>query len=159
MVTIFVRRAVGGMLSPLSPAAQPKRGYIRSMQACAPVLIVDDEADIRGLLARVLTKYGIPVVAAASAAEARGILEAQPIALVLMDVMMPGEDGLSLCAWVRQHVKVPVLLISAAASESNQTAGMQAGAAAFIQKPFEPKALVARIQGMLASGAAAGHAS
>ncbi len=124
----------------------------------APVLIVDDEADIRSLLARVLAKYGMAALVAENAAEARAILAKQSVSIVLMDVMMPGEDGLSLCAWIRQHVKVPVLLISAAASESNQRAGMQAGAVDFIQKPFEPKALIARIQGLLGGAAPAGHA-
>ena len=124
----------------------------------APVLIVDDEADIRSLLARVLAKYGMAALVAENAAEARAILAKQSVSIVLMDVMMPGEDGLSLCAWIRQHVKVPVPLISAAASESNQRAGMQAGAVDFIQKPFEPKALIARIQGLLGGAAPAGHA-
>lgn len=128
------------------------------MTLSAPVLIVDDEADIRSLLARVLAKYGMPAVVAENAAEARAILARQAVSVVLMDVMMPGEDGLSLCAWIRQHVKVPVLLISAAASESNQRAGMQAGAVDFIQKPFEPKALIARIQGLLGGAAPAGRA-
>ncbi len=128
------------------------------MTLSAPVLIVDDEADIRSLLARVLAKYGMAALVAENAAEARAILAKQSVPIVLMDVMMPGEDGLSLCAWIRQHVKVPVLLISAAASESNQRAGMQAGAVDFIQKPFEPKALIARIQGLLGGAAPAGHA-
>ena len=128
------------------------------MTLSAPVLIVDDEADIRSLLARVLAKYGMAALVAENAAEARAILAKQSVSIVLMDVMMPGEDGLSLCAWIRQHVKVPVLLISAAASESNQRAGMQAGAVDFIQKPFEPKALIARIQGLLGGAAPAGHA-
>ena len=65
------------------------------MTTSGPVLIVDDQADIRSLLARVLAKYGIAALVAESAAAARVILEGQPVSLVLMDVMMPGEDGLS----------------------------------------------------------------
>ena len=65
------------------------------MTTSGPVLIVDDQADIRSLLARVLAKYGIAALVAEGAAAARVILEGQPVSLVLMDVMMPGEDGLS----------------------------------------------------------------
>ena len=111
--------------------------------------MVDDERDIRDPLAAYLSRNGLRVSKAESAAAARQILSAYAIDLVLLDIMMPGEDGLALTAHIRATDPVPVILLTARAEETDRIVGLEIGADDYVTKPFSPRELLARIKAVL----------
>jgi two-component system phosphate regulon response regulator OmpR len=116
----------------------------------ALVLVVDDDARIRGLLQRYLSDNGFRVSTAQDAAEARDRLRFLQPDLLVLDVMMPGESGLTLTESLRQeNSEVPVLLLTARGAPEDRIAGFEAGADDYLPKPFEPKELLLRIRAML----------
>ena len=119
------------------------------MEGTPHILVVDDHRDIRELLARYLDKSGLRVTAAADAAEARRALKDAAIDLVVLDIMMPGEDGLALCRHLRETTETPVILLTAMAEETDRIVGLEIGADDYITKPFNPRELLARIKAVL----------
>ncbi|MEM7491250.1 MAG: response regulator transcription factor [Pseudomonadota bacterium] len=120
------------------------------MEPPAPqVLIVDDARDIREPLGQYLRRQGFRTQLATNAAEARRVLEETAPALVVLDVMMPGEDGLSLCRWLVARRGPPVILLTAMADETDRVVGLELGADDYVVKPFNPRELVARIRAVL----------
>ncbi len=117
--------------------------------AASRVLLVDDEATLREPLAEYLTRQGFLVTAAASAAEARTRLREEEPDLVLLDIMMPGEDGLSLCRHLVESRKLPVILLTARGEATDRIVGLEIGADDYVVKPFEPRELAARIRSVL----------
>lgn len=113
------------------------------------LLIVDDDERIRGLLQKFLIRNGFLVTAARDAEHARRILSGLDFDLIVLDVMMPGEDGLSLCRWVHETMHTPVLLLTARGETDNRIEGLEAGADDYLPKPFEPKELLLRINAIL----------
>jgi two-component system, OmpR family, response regulator len=113
------------------------------------VLLVDDEASIREPLAKYLEKQGFRVTDAANAPAARSVLIAYDIDLVLLDIMMPGEDGLSLCRHIAANDGPPVILLTAKSEETDRIVGLEIGADDYVVKPFSPRELVARIKVVL----------
>ena len=113
------------------------------------VLIVDDERDILDPLASYLAKNGFRVSKARNAAAAREIIAAHAIDIALIDIMMPGEDGLSLTGFIRATAKTPVILLTAKAEETDRIVGLELGADDYVTKPFSPRELVARIKAVL----------
>lgn len=113
------------------------------------LLIVDDDARMRGLLAAFLRRNGFLVSQAQDAAHARRLLEGLSFDLLVMDVMMPGEDGISLCADLRQRLTVPMILLTARSETGDRIAGLEAGADDYLSKPFDPKELLLRINAIL----------
>jgi len=113
------------------------------------ILIVDDARDIREPLGQYLRKQGFRTRLAANAAEARAALEEAIFALVVLDVMMPGEDGLSLCRWLVAQGGPPVILLTAMADETDRIVGLEIGADDYLVKPFTPRELLARIRAVL----------
>jgi two-component system OmpR family response regulator len=113
------------------------------------ILIVDDARDIREPLGQYLRKQGLRTRLAANAAEAREILDEAAIHLVVLDIMMPGEDGLSLCRWLVAHDGPPVLLLTAMTDETDRIVGLEIGADDYLVKPFNPRELLARIRAIL----------
>ena len=113
------------------------------------VLIVDDERDILDPLASYLSKNGFRVSKARDAAAAREIIAAHAIDIALIDIMMPGEDGLSLTGFIRATAKTPVILLTAKAEETDRIVGLELGADDYVTKPFSPRELVARIKAVL----------
>ena len=113
------------------------------------LLLVDDEAALRDPLGEYLTRQGFAVLAAANAAEARAVLKDQTVDLVLLDVMMPGEDGLSLCRHVTETRAIPTILLTARGEATDRIVGLEIGADDYVVKPFEPRELVARIRSVL----------
>ncbi|MEA3009593.1 MAG: two-component system, OmpR family, response regulator [Sphingomonadales bacterium] len=113
------------------------------------ILLVDDERDIREPLAAYLAKNGLRVTRAEDAAAARQHLAAYAIDLVLLDVMMPGEDGLSLAGFVRATTGTPIILLTAKAEETDRIVGLELGADDYVTKPFSPRELLARIKAVL----------
>jgi DNA-binding response OmpR family regulator len=113
------------------------------------VLIVDDERDILEPLASYLSKNGFRISKASNAAAAREIVAAHAIDIALIDIMMPGEDGLSLTGFLRATSKTPVILLTARVEETDRIVGLELGADDYVTKPFSPRELVARIKAVL----------
>ncbi|MFV2033628.1 MAG: response regulator [Halocynthiibacter sp.] len=115
----------------------------------AHLLIVDDDERIRGLLRKFLIRHGFWVSVARDATHARKILKGLDFDLIVMDVMMPGEDGVSLTRSVREERDTPILLLTAKGETEDRIAGLEAGADDYLAKPFEPKELLLRINAIL----------
>ena len=115
----------------------------------AHLLIVDDDERIRGLLRKFLVRSGFLVTTARDAAHARRILSGLAFDLIVLDVMMPGEDGVSLCRDLRHRIGTPVMLLTAKGETEDRIAGLEAGADDYLAKPFEPKELLLRINAIL----------
>ena len=115
----------------------------------AHLLIVDDDERIRTLLQKFLMKNGYLVTAARDAAHADRILSGLDFDLVVLDVMMPGEDGVSYCKRLRDDREVPILLLTAKGEAEDRISGLEAGADDYLSKPFEPKELLLRINSIL----------
>jgi two-component system phosphate regulon response regulator OmpR len=113
------------------------------------LLIVDDDERIRGLLQKFLIKNGFLVTTARDAAHARRLLSGLEFDLIVLDVMMPGEDGVSLTRELRATLATPILLLTARGETSDRIAGLEAGADDYLAKPFEPKELLLRINAIL----------
>ena len=115
----------------------------------AHLLVVDDDARLRDLLRRYLVESGFRVTVAADAQEARARLQSMAFDLLIIDVMMPGEDGLALTESLRQGSAVPILLLTAMAEPEKRIDGLERGADDYLTKPFEPRELVLRIRNIL----------
>lgn len=115
----------------------------------AHLLIVDDDERIRGLLQKFLMRAGFLVSTARDAAHARRILSGLEFDLIVLDVMMPGEDGMSLCRDLRQRLTTPIMLLTAKGGTDDRITGLEAGADDYLGKPFEPKELLLRINAIL----------
>ncbi|MBN9889131.1 response regulator [Salipiger abyssi] len=115
----------------------------------AHLLIVDDDERIRGLLQKFLMRHGFLVSAARDAAHARRLLEGLEFDMIVLDVMMPGEDGVSLTRAIRQTSTTPIMLLTAKGETEDRIAGLEAGADDYLSKPFEPKELLLRINAIL----------
>jgi two-component system, OmpR family, response regulator len=113
------------------------------------ILLVDDERDIREPLAAYLGRNGFRVSKAENAAAARQVLAAHSIDLVLLDIMMPGEDGLALTGYIRATGQLPVILLTAKSEETDRVVGLEIGADDYVTKPFSPRELLARIKAVL----------
>ena len=121
------------------------------MNDTAPIklLLVDDEAALREPLAEYLSRQGFSVTQAASAAEARNQLRDDTPDLALLDIMMPGEDGLSLCRHLTESRAIPTIFLTARGEATDRIVGLEIGADDYVVKPFEPRELVARIRSVL----------
>jgi len=113
------------------------------------ILIVDDEADIREPLAEYLIRNELNVVMADSAARARQQIIQGDVDLIILDIMMPNEDGLSLCRDLRTRSDVPIILLTARTDDIDRIIGLEMGADDYIGKPFAPRELLARIKAVL----------
>jgi two-component system phosphate regulon response regulator OmpR len=113
------------------------------------LLIVDDDERIRHLLQKFLIRNGFCVTGARDSAHARRILTGLEFDLIVMDVMMPGEDGVSFTRSLRQDVSTPILLLTGKGETEDRIAGLEAGADDYLAKPFEPKELLLRINAIL----------
>ena len=119
------------------------------MSETAHLLLVDDDERIRQLLQKFLMRHGFLVTTAREAAHARRLLTGLDFDLIILDVMMPGEDGISLCKALRAELGTPILLLTAKAETGDRISGLEAGADDYLGKPFEPKELLLRINAIL----------
>ena len=113
------------------------------------VLVCDDEADIRSALRIYLTGEGYQVLEASTGAEALDLLETKEVHLVLMDIMMPGMDGMTATAKLRETSNVPVILITAKSEDNDKILGLTVGADDYVTKPFNPLEVLARVRAQL----------
>lgn len=119
------------------------------MEPTPHILVVDDEREIREPLAKYLVKNGLRASIAANAADARKEIKTSAIDLVVLDIMMPGEDGLSLCRHLRETADIPVILLTAMVEDTDRVVGLEIGADDYLTKPFNPRELLARIKAVL----------
>ena len=113
------------------------------------VLIVDDDAEIRSLLCEYLEKNGYRVTAVADGRGMRGALDAGSADIVVLDLMLPGDDGLTLCRDLRARSEIPVIMLTARGEETDRIVGLEMGADDYLAKPFNPRELLARIKSIL----------
>ena len=119
------------------------------MEPTPHILVVDDSADIREPLAKYLARKGLRVSTADGGQEMRRVMKTGAIDLVVLDIMMPGEDGLALCRMMRETTDVPVILLTAMVEETDRVVGLEIGADDYVTKPFSPRELLARIKAVL----------
>ena len=119
------------------------------MQGAPHILIVDDHREIRDLVSRALTKDGFRVSSAADGRAMRKVLADGRIDLILLDLMLPGEDGLSLCRALRAESNVPIIMLTAKGEEIDRVIGLEMGADDYLPKPFGSRELIARIKAVL----------
>lgn len=119
------------------------------MEPTTTILIVDDDSELRTLVEGALTRNAMRALGAASAAEAEAVLARGGIDLVVLDLMMPGEDGLSFCRRLRGTSAIPVIMLTAIAEDIDRIVGLEVGADDYLGKPFNPRELVARIKAVL----------
>lgn len=126
-------------------------------QTAGHILVVDDDREIRDLLARFLGRNGYRVTAARDGREMRRALADWKIDLVILDLMLPGEDGLSLCRELRTRSQLPVVMLTILGEETDRILGLEMGADDYLAKPFNPRELLARVKAVLrrSQGAAA----
>jgi len=113
------------------------------------ILIVDDNAEIRDLLSKYMVRNGFRATTARNGQDARKILASSGIDLIVLDIMMPGEDGLSICRYVRETSETPVILLTAVTEETDRIIGLEMGADDYLTKPFNPRELLARVKAVL----------
>jgi two-component system, OmpR family, response regulator len=113
------------------------------------ILVVDDDRDIRELLKDYLETNGFIALVAANGREMARVLSSNPVDLVILDLMMPGDDGLTLLKRERQKSQLPVIILSARSEESDKVVGLELGADDFVSKPFKPRELLARVRSVL----------
>ncbi len=124
----------------------------RAMSRPDHVLIVDDDPDIRHLVADYLSKQDLQVSAAADGKQMRAVLASAPVDAIVLDLMLPGEDGLTLFRALREHpahAQIPVLMLTARADDVDRIIGLELGADDYLGKPFVPRELLARIRAVL----------
>src|SRR5712692_7918768 len=120
------------------------------------VLVVDDEPIVRDVVVRYLEQEGYRTLQAGDGETARGVLERETPSLVVLDLMLPGTDGLSLCRWIRERSDLPVIMVTALGEETDRLTGLELGADDYLTKPFSPRELVARVKAVLRRASPAG---
>lgn len=118
-------------------------------QTIPHILVVDDHADIRDLLKRFLEQHGFKVTCARDGKEMKRHLENSNFTLIVLDLMLPGEDGLTLCRDLRARSSIPVVMLTAMGEEMDRIIGLEMGADDYLAKPFNPRELLARIKAVL----------
>jgi DNA-binding response OmpR family regulator len=125
---------------------QLRRGSIPTMTT---VLVVDDEPIVREVVVSYLEREGYRTLEAGDGDTARHLLEEESPSLVVLDVMLPGTDGLELCRWIRARSDLPVILLTARGEEADRIVGLELGADDYVTKPFSPRELAARVRTVL----------
>lgn len=113
------------------------------------ILVVDDHGEIRDLLKRFLEQHGFRVSVARDGREMKRLLEEREMDLIVLDLMMPGEDGLTLCRELRVKSSIPVIMLTAMGEETDRIIGLEMGADDYLAKPFNPRELLARIKAVM----------
>jgi DNA-binding response OmpR family regulator len=117
--------------------------------AVTTVLVVDDEPIVRDVVVRYLRREGFETLEAADGDQARELLEQESASLVVLDLMLPGIDGLQLCRWIRERSDLPVIMLTARGEEADRIIGLELGADDYVTKPFSPRELATRVRTVL----------
>jgi len=131
---------------------------IAVMENQPQILVVDDDREIRDLLARFLVRHGFRVETAADGKAMWAVLRDRRIDLVVLDLMMPGDDGLTLCRELRGKSDMPVIMLTAMGEDIDRIIGLEVGADDYVAKPFNPRELLARIRAVMRRAGAAPRA-
>ena len=118
-------------------------------QGSTHILVVDDHSEIRDLLKRFLEQHGLRVSCARDGKEMKRLLEEREFDLLVLDLMMPGEDGLTLCRELRVKSNLPIIMLTAMGEETDRIIGLEMGADDYLAKPFNPRELLARIKAVM----------
>jgi len=118
-------------------------------QGVTTVLVVDDEPIVREVVVRYLEREGFRTLEAGDGQSARELVESGAPNLVVLDVMLPGTDGLTLCRWIRSRSDLPVIMLTARGEEADRIVGLELGADDYVTKPFSPRELAARVRTVL----------
>jgi DNA-binding response OmpR family regulator len=129
-----------------SPVRKEPDGTIDQV---ATVLVVDDEPIVRDVVVRYLEREGYATLEAGDGEAARRLVERERLDLVVLDVMLPGTDGLELCRWIRSRSELPVIMLTARGEEADRIVGLELGADDYVTKPFSPRELAARVRTVL----------
>ena len=121
------------------------------------ILVVDDDQDVRWMLRRYLTKHGYEIDTAEDGTTMREAIGKKPYRLIILDLNLPGEDGLSLARYLREHHDVAIIMLTAASEVVDRVIGLEIGADDYVTKPFEPRELLARIKSVLRRFRAGSH--
>jgi DNA-binding response OmpR family regulator len=113
------------------------------------ILVVDDEPVVRDVIVRYLAHAGYRTLEAGDGEAARELFEREEPSLVVLDLMLPGLDGLSLCRWIRARSRTPLIMVTALGEETDRLTGLELGADDYLTKPFSPRELVARVRAVL----------
>ncbi|HTQ41553.1 MAG TPA: response regulator, partial [Polyangiaceae bacterium] len=113
------------------------------------ILVVDDEPVVRDVVVRYLRRDGFATLEAGNGTDARALIADGDPSLVVLDVMLPGIDGLELCRWIRGRSDLPVILLTARVDETDRIIGLELGADDYVTKPFSPRELAARVRAVL----------
>src|SRR6266511_1634799 len=136
-----------------SARPRPSSGFLNADQGkiggMTTVLVVDDEPTIREIVAGYLQRDGYRTLEAADGNRARELIENDGPDLVILDLMLPGTDGLELCRWIRSRSRLPVIMLTARGEESDRIVGLELGADDYVTKPFSPRELTARVRTVL----------
>src|SRR5688500_7378402 len=119
------------------------------------VLVVDDDPIVREVVLRYLERDGFRTLEAGDGDTARRLVESESPGLVILDIMLPGVDGLELCRWIRARSELPVILLTARGEEADRIVGLELGADDYVTKPFSPRELAARVRTVLRRSGAA----
>jgi len=119
------------------------------MTGMTTVLVVDDERIVRDVVVRYLRREGFDTLEAGDGDTARKLIERSPPELVVLDLMLPGTDGLALCRWIRARGELPVIMLTARGEEADRIVGLELGADDYVTKPFSPRELAARVRTVL----------
>jgi len=119
------------------------------MSAMTTVLVVDDEPIVRDVVVRYLKRDGFDTLEAGDGESARALIESDSPSLVVLDVMLPGTDGLALCRWIRSRGDLPVIMLTARGEEADRIVGLELGADDYVTKPFSPRELAVRVRTVL----------
>ena len=162
-MTKCVRRGIRNNASYIPGNSHAPLVYISAMHGAPHILVVDDHREIRDLVSRALSKEGFRVSTAADGKSMRKVLADGRIDLILLDLMLPGEDGLSLCRALRAGSNIPIIMLTAKGDEVDRVIGLEMGADDYLPKPFGSRELIARIKAVLRrsgqheAGARSGH--
>src|SRR2546423_1001500 len=155
----FSARLAGGLGAVRRGAAPPPQvdGGRRAatMSVMATVLVVDDEPIVRDVVVRYLKRDGFDTLEAGDGDAARALIERRSPSLVVLDLMLPGMDGIALCRWIRSQGDLPVIMLTARGEEADRIVGLELGADDYVTKPFSPRELAARVRTVLRRSAPA----
>src|SRR5215472_5083119 len=142
-----------------SGARMRHEGAKAPVDARATILIVDDEPDVRAVLEEYFSTHGYSAISAENASAAKAVAAKNRIDLALVDINMPGEDGLSLARHLRErYARIAIVMLTSAGTVIDRIVGLEMGADDYVPKPFDPRELVARVKSVLRRTSAAGQA-
>jgi DNA-binding response OmpR family regulator len=140
---------MSGLLASGAARAAPLRLETASIGSVTTVLVVDDEPIVREVVVSYLQREGYRTLEAGDGDRARELVESESPSLVVLDVMLPGTDGLDLCRWIRARSELPVIMLTARGEEADRIVGLELGADDYVTKPFSPRELAARVRTVL----------